>query len=140
MSDIRAAGVIVYLQEKKERVFLLLRSAKNGEWGPPKGKTEAGETDMEAALREALEEAGLRRLQFKQGFRENIAYQVTKKGKVASKQVSYFLARIDSDEIELSVEHTEAHLATLDEIEQLVPHEHLREVFRRAEDYIKRAK
>jgi len=140
MPDINAAGVIIYLLDKKQPLFLMLRSAKHGEWGPPKGKTQPGETHVETAVREVYEEAGLRRLTFTPGFRETIAYEVEKKGKRASKEVVYFLAQVESDAVELSTEHTEAHLATLEEIEQLAPHENLREVFYKAAEHIKSAK
>lgn len=43
-------------------MLLLLRSGtgyKDGEWGPPSGKVEPGETYAEAALRELAEETGI---------------------------------------------------------------------------------
>ena len=43
--------------------MLLLRSGtgyKDGEWGPPSGKAEPGETYTEAAIRELAEETGIR--------------------------------------------------------------------------------
>src|SRR5579864_7575965 len=43
-------------------VLLLLRSAtgyKDGEWGPPSGKVEVGETYLAAAVRELAEETGI---------------------------------------------------------------------------------
>jgi len=133
MSDLKAAGAVCYLQDKKKVFFLLLRSAKTGEWGPPKGHMDEGETEIETASREIFEEAGVRRASFIPGFREAMNYTVEKKGKQLSKETVLFLCRMDSDAIKLSNEHTEAHFATLDEIEVLVPHEDLREVFRKAQ-------
>ena len=39
---------------------LLVTSRRNGRWGIPKGRIEAGETSRAAAAREAMEEAGVR--------------------------------------------------------------------------------
>ena len=137
MSDIKAAGVLIYVIEKKEPSFLLLRSAKTGEWGPPKGKAEPGETELETAVRETYEETGFRRLQFVDGFQERIAYEVEKKGERKSKEVVFFLASTEEEDLKLSPEHTEAHLATFAEIEQLVPYFDVRELFEKAAKRLK---
>ena len=139
MPEIKAAGAIICVPDRKSFRCLLLRSAKSGEWGPPKGKAEPGETEVETATREVFEEAGLRCLSFVPGFRETISYTIEKNGKPASKEVVFFLAGSAApDETRLSHEHTEIHWATPDEIEQLVPHETVREVFRKALAYLKK--
>lgn len=138
MADLTAAGAICYLLDGKKIYFLLLRSASTGEWGPPKGHAEEGENDVETAARELFEEAGVRRASFTPGFREVLNYQVEKKGKVRSKELVLFICKLDDDTVELSDEHTETHFGTLDELEVLVPHEDLREVFRKAAAFIKK--
>ena len=55
MRWVRAAGCVV---EDDEGNRLLIR--RNGRWDLPKGKVEAGETLLQAALRETEEETGLR--------------------------------------------------------------------------------
>jgi 8-oxo-dGTP pyrophosphatase MutT (NUDIX family) len=137
MPDLHAAGAICFAQEDNKTYFLILRSAKHGGWGPPKGHADEHETEVETATRELYEETGVRRPDFAPGFRESIAYNVEKKGKLRSKEVVFFLCKIDPDVVRLSQEHTEIHLATLDEIEVLIPHEDVRAVFRKAADYIK---
>jgi bis(5'-nucleosidyl)-tetraphosphatase len=136
--DVKAAGAICYLQDGKKTYFLLLRSAKTGEWGPPKGHAEEHESELETAVRELYEEAGLRRASFSPGFREVLHYSIEKKGKTRQKELVLFLCELESDDVKLSDEHTELHFGTLDEIEVLVPHEDLREVFRRAAEFIKK--
>ena len=136
--DVKAAGAICYLQDGKKTFFLILRSAKTGEWGPPKGHSEEEETELETAVRELYEEAGVRRASFTPGFREILKYTVEKKGKTREKEVALYLCKLDNDDVRISEEHTEVHFASLDEIEVLVPHEDLREVFRRAAEFIKK--
>lgn len=137
MSDeLKAAGAICFAQEGNKTFFLLLRSSKHGEWGPPKGHAEPGENEVETATREFFEETGLRRISFEAGFRESITYTVEKKGKTFSKEVVFFLCRVDPDLVQLSAEHSEVHLATMDEIEVLIAHEDVKSVFRKANEFI----
>jgi 8-oxo-dGTP pyrophosphatase MutT (NUDIX family) len=139
MADEKAAGGIIYLREDGRVYFLLLRAAKHGEWGPPKGHAETGESEVETATREICEETGFRHLSFDPDFREALRYSVTnKKGVKADKEVVFFLAETDpeTDELRLSIEHTEAHMGTLEEIEVMLVHEDLKDLFRKAHAHI----
>ncbi|KAG7201926.1 hypothetical protein KM043_004636 [Ampulex compressa] len=74
-------------------------------WTPPKGHVDAGETDMQTALRETEEEAGLLASDLKifENIKQEIVYQVQGKPKT----VVYFLAEILKPDktIRLSDEH-----------------------------------
>ena len=53
---------VYVIARRGDDILLLLRSGtgyKDGEWGPPSGKVEAGETYTEAAVRELAEETGI---------------------------------------------------------------------------------
>jgi 8-oxo-dGTP diphosphatase len=56
-SDVRAAGVVVF---RPGREVLLVHRPKYDDWSFPKGKLERGELSPAAAVREVLEETGLR--------------------------------------------------------------------------------
>jgi bis(5'-nucleosidyl)-tetraphosphatase len=140
MSEIKAAGAICYVKDGKKLYYLLLRSSKHGEWGPPKGKAETGESPIETATRELYEEAGVRRARFTPGFEHHVDYSIHTKSGQKKKGVVYFLCEMPSDDIKISHEHSEAHMATLDEVETLIAHENLREVFRAAQSFIKSQK
>lgn len=73
---------------------LLVTSRRNGRWGIPKGRIEAGETARAAAAREAMEEAGVR-------------------GRVSSDAIGSFVYTKDS--IDLSY-HLNVHLLEVEEI------------------------
>jgi 8-oxo-dGTP pyrophosphatase MutT (NUDIX family) len=137
MADLTAAGAVCYIQDNTRIQYLVMRAAKHGEWGPPKGHSDAGETELETAAREIFEEAGIRAASFLPGFREVLSYTVERKGKRLSKDVIFFLLKLDEPVVVLSEEHTEAHFATIEEVEVLVRHEDLRRVFRNAEAYIR---
>ena len=61
----RSAGVVVIRSEQGECRFLLLRAYNY--WDFPKGRVEAGEDPLQAARREAAEEAGITELEFPWG-------------------------------------------------------------------------
>ena len=139
MVDIRAAGAVMYRLEKDVPKYLILRSAHHGEWGPPKGRADAGESDVQTAMREIYEETGFTKTQFTRGFRETLSYVINKKGRRLTKDVIYFLSEIPAEPLEISSEHTAARMVTMDEIETLIVHKDLKGVFRKAHEFITRA-
>lgn len=55
-----AAGVLLWTGSREAPRFLLLKNARHGTWGFPKGHAEPGEELSATALREAEEETGYR--------------------------------------------------------------------------------
>ena len=82
----RSCGAVLYrLTDGAPQYVLVLGS----DWGFPKGHMEAGETELETALREVWEETGVDAL-LDPAFRETEEYELPGKG--VRKQVVYFLA------------------------------------------------
>src|SRR3989454_8932977 len=92
----RSAGAVVFRRTERGPRLLVLRAYKN--WDFPKGTIEPGESELDAAKRETLEETGLAGLAFPFGdeHQDTLAYAG---GKVAR----YFLAETDKSVIELPV-------------------------------------
>ncbi|QYO62936.1 bis(5'-nucleosyl)-tetraphosphatase [Leptolyngbya sp. 7M] len=80
-----------------EKYLLIQHQA--GHWGFPKGHAELGETPIESACREFEEETGIRayRLIGTTSFSET--YTVFKKSKTLRKTVTYFVALVNSAEV-----------------------------------------
>ena len=96
---IRAAGVLI-LRGDPLRDFLLLKHPKR--WDLPKGHQEAGETDLQCALREMEEETGIAAgdIDLVDGFRWETRYTVHSKrhgGKKMPKVVVFFLGILIRD-------------------------------------------
>ena len=117
----RAAGAVVFRRTEGGPRLLLLRAYKN--WDFPKGTIEPGESELDAAKRETLEETGLADLEFPFGdeHQDTLPYAG---GKVAR----YFLAETEKSDIELPVspelgrpEHHEWRWVSFDEAEELLP-------------------
>lgn len=102
----RSAGFVLYTCGKEgERRYLLLRHRNGGHWGFPKGRIEAGEPAGGAALREAKEETGIKKVEVIPGFCTVSTYRFLRDGAPVRKKVIYFLARAEPGDIVLSDEH-----------------------------------
>lgn len=117
----RSYGIVPVLRVRDAWRLLVLRAWRN--WDFPKGAAEADETPLQAALREAREEAALDdlRLDWGEQWCETEPYA---RGKVAR----YFLARTERTEVVLPVqpelgrpEHHEGRWVTRQEAAALLP-------------------
>ena len=55
----KSCGAIVYRKYHGNLEILLIKHVNSGHWSFPKGHVEAGETEVETALREIKEETGI---------------------------------------------------------------------------------
>jgi 8-oxo-dGTP pyrophosphatase MutT (NUDIX family)/putative flippase GtrA len=92
-----SCGAVVFTGEGAERRYVIIQS-KEGIYGLPKGHIEAGETEQECALREILEETGLR-VRLVDGFRTETSHPFRKNGEDRIKHVTYFLAEYEGQEL-----------------------------------------
>ncbi len=56
---VRAAGCVVWSKTGKDHRYAIVHRPRYDDWSFAKGKLDPGETELEAALREVLEETGL---------------------------------------------------------------------------------
>jgi 8-oxo-dGTP pyrophosphatase MutT (NUDIX family) len=97
-----SAGAIIYTVKNGDILFLLVYSAKNLQWGFPKGHIEEGETEIQAAKREIFEETGISELEFAGNFKCTDSYKTKgvlphTLGSIITKNVIYYLCRAQSD-------------------------------------------
>lgn len=97
-----SAGVVIYTGDPRE--YLLLHYP-SGHWDFPKGHVEAGETDLQAALREVQEETGMRVVDVHPGFLHDFEYYYKREGATIRKSVAYFVGRVPAREVQVSHEH-----------------------------------
>src|SRR3989344_5968327 len=71
-----SAGLVIYRRTDEGPKFLAIYQ-RDRYWNFPKGKIEAGEKSLDAALREVYEETGLREedLRIKRGFKAHERFQ-----------------------------------------------------------------
>ena len=131
----KSAGLVIFQKNNGELQYLLLHYS-HGHWGFPKGNIEFEETEKAAAIREAIEETGLRSFRFITDFKEQIEYFYRKRGETIHKQVIYFLAEIEEGDVKLSFEHIGYKWLTFDEALNLVYFENDKKVLWKANDLI----
>ncbi|XP_020389047.1 bis(5'-nucleosyl)-tetraphosphatase [asymmetrical] [Rhincodon typus] len=141
---LRACGLIIFrrlntgLAAKPQDIEFLLLQTSYGQhhWTPPKGHVDPGEDDLQTALRETEEEAGLGRKDFNllDGYKKEMIYKVNNKPKT----VIYWLAELKdyNIEIKLSNEHQSFCWLNVDEACEVAKYQEMQEALREAHQFI----
>jgi bis(5'-nucleosidyl)-tetraphosphatase len=144
----RSAGVIPFrMAGDRVLMYLVLYSATvrnpRAKWEFPKGGMETGESARETAAREFVEETSLTDWSFREGFERNLSYTYIRRGRKVIKTVSYFLAEVhDASPLMKSAEHVEdpfgywCYWGTFDQINRLLYHSKIRQVFAEADAWL----
>lgn len=103
-----AFGIVPILQkEDGDRVLLIQHHA--GHWSFPKGHADPGETALETACREFVEETGIQDFQVLDDRAYSEQYIFTQKGQTIAKTVTYFTAFVHSEIVECQAEEIQAY-------------------------------
>lgn len=130
-----ACGFVLACIQGGTRRYLLLRSAEHGNWGFPKGHSDPGESFLETARRETLEEAGIAKVRVINGFEAVDRYEVnTAKRGAYIKEARYFLGLVDECSHTLSSEHSEGGWFTLDDALARLRFDFLKQALRQADE------
>jgi bis(5'-nucleosidyl)-tetraphosphatase len=111
-----AAGFVIYKKSCDAILYLLLQTSYGEHhWTPPKGHVDPGETEMTTAIRETVEESGLKKgdLKIYEDVKRILNYKVNGKPKV----VTYWLAELVNPQakVKLSEEHQDYKWLNIDE-------------------------
>ena len=104
MAQEKSCGAIVFTKHKEGIKYLLLHYGP-GHWDFPKGKQEKNEKEEQTASREIKEETGIENIEYIDNFRELIKYFYKNGEETVYKEVIFFLAETNSEEVTLSSEH-----------------------------------
>ncbi len=132
----RSAGFLLYTNKGGKRRYLLLRHRYGAHWGAPKGHIEAGENEMEAALRETREETGFADIEPVRGFRAVSRYHFTRDHRTVFKEAIYFLGRVTLADPKLSREHTDAKWLPYSTAVETISYPDIRAILMRAEEWL----
>ena len=131
---IRAAGGVVWRAAKdgagEDSVEIaVIHRPRYDDWSIPKGKLAPGESDVEGAIREVFEETGFRvRLGRPLG---RVRYLKSSGGKTRPKVVRYWAMEAESGAFAPNREVDELRWMSLGDAEQILTHEHDRDVLQR---------
>lgn len=96
----KSCGALVYRKDKDRYKLLLVKHRYGGHWCFPKGHVEAGENEIQTALREVMEETGIQ-INLQEGFRQEVEYFPKPN---VRKQVIYFLGEAQYEEYTMQEE------------------------------------
>jgi len=136
-----SAGAVLFRLQGDAVHYLLLHypssgSAPQSYWDLPKGHIEEGETKEETVKREVQEETGVAGIQLLDGFSEAIHYWFQSEGKTISKTVTFYLARVEQEEITISKEHIGYQWLPYEKALQELTYENAKQVVRKAHAFL----
>jgi 8-oxo-dGTP pyrophosphatase MutT (NUDIX family) len=131
-----SAGGVVFRVADGRPLFLLIQDSY-GNWGFPKGHLERGERADTAALREVMEETGLRAVTVV-GAIATIDWRFRFRGSLIHKNCQFFLMETTAADTkpQQSEGITACRWATIDEAQDLIGYENARGVLRTAHELI----
>ena len=143
----KSCGVIVLRKPPHVKVldayeFLLLKYPER-HWDFPKGHTEEGEDEKTTALRELLEETGIKEGRFVEGFRDALIYEfyghyLKNKGWI-HKTVVFFLYEVPYDSVlTISEEHQDFTWLPLEKDRNKITYDNARGIFDKAIYHLKK--
>lgn len=101
-----SSGAVVYREINDETRFLLIKNKRSANWGFPKGHIEKGETKIDAAKREVLEETGIN-VKLHKDFECISKYKIKNK---IEKNVSIFVGTTDDQTTTIQQEEIEDYI------------------------------
>lgn len=126
---------------------MVLRSSYHGKggkynyWDFPKGLLDGKEKGIDAAKREAREEAGIKKYKLFPKFKSTVRYFVRGRpwgSKAAMKFVAMFLAEAKSAKVKLSWEHDAFEWLPYKEARKRITRKEMRRAIEEAEEFLKR--
>lgn len=129
----RAAGFVLFRTESSTREYLVLRHRGQEYWAFPKGRVDPGESELQAAIREVMEETGVAPGAQVVGFRAQCQYSMARGGRRHNKIVTFFLAEARPTTIRLSGEHDDARWLPYSDARDVLTYDESRRVLDEAE-------
>lgn len=135
MINEKSCGAVVFTKDSGCIKYVIIES-KSGLYGFPKGHVEGNETEHETALREVLEETGLR-VEIVGDFREESRYVFHRRGKAVSKTAVYYLAEYsDQTPVAQESELDSIALMTYDEAQARLKFDDMKRILSGAHSYL----
>jgi bis(5'-nucleosidyl)-tetraphosphatase len=136
-----SSGIIVFRQVFSQRLYLLLHYHYKGDyWDFPRGNIREDETPKEAAVRETEEETGLSadHLRIVEGFEERAIWFYRLEKQMVQKEVTYFLAETNVENVKISEEHIGAKWLSFEDALNLLQYKNSKKLLQKAEDFLRK--
>ncbi len=111
---------------------------KAGHWDFPKGHIEDGETQVQTACRELVEETGIRNVQIIPGFKYEYDYEFGTDKNRKAKKVTFMIARTEHIRTRLSHEHMGARWVPYKRAISMLTFENAKKMLSAAEEHLQK--
>jgi len=136
-----SSGIIAFRRVLGQRLYLLLHYHYRGDyWDFPRGNIRKDETPKEAAIRETEEETGLsvNQLEIVEGFEEHARWFYRLEGQTVRKEVTYFLAETENENVKISEEHIGARWLSYEDALNLLQYKNSKKLLQKAEMFLRK--
>ena len=131
----KSCGAVVYTGDGTDRRYLIIRM-NLGHCGLPKGHIEKFETERDTAMREVLEETGVK-ITLDPDFRKSVVYSLTAR---TTKESVYFLGRFEGEDVKIQeAEVSSYRLCSYEEARRYITYENDRAILDAAEELLSAA-
>jgi bis(5'-nucleosidyl)-tetraphosphatase len=131
----KSAGIVLFRKDNGKRHYLVLHYP-GGHFDLPKGHIETGETELEAAERELVEETGIDACELIDGYREIINYKYKRGDITIDKDVVFFLGRTEKKDVTLSYEHRDSMWLPYVDAYAKLTFDNARQLLQKAEEHL----
>jgi len=135
MKKERSAGAIVFKKDKE--IEYLLLHYESGHWDFPKGHIETNETEQQTLKREIEEETGIKDVKIVHGFKEIIHYYFKFNNELINKEVVFYLAQTNTEQVKLSFEHIGFEWLPFEEAKEKLTYKNAKVILEKANDFLK---
>ena len=135
MKKERSSGAIIFRKDNEIKYLLLHYEAKH--WDFPKGHIEKGEKDEDTVKREVKEEAGITDIELVKGFKESLHYFYKLKEETISKEVVFYLAKTETENVKLSFEHIGFAWLSYDNAMKKLTFKNAKDILEKANQFLK---
>ena len=135
---IKTCGFIIYRNVDSGVQYLLLQaSTGSNHWSPPKGRMMEGESELQTAYRETMEETGIIRQYLE--IHESCKYELNFKKKDGKRILVYWLVKLlkSNFPVTLSTEHKDFAWIILSQASNFIKYRDMQETLHMCESYIK---
>jgi bis(5'-nucleosidyl)-tetraphosphatase len=133
MQKHKSVGVV--LRNSSTNKYLVLHYP-SGHWDYAKGHVEEGETEEQTLRRELKEETGITRITLIEGFKEAIKYHFKQDGNLIDKEVVFYLAETDEEDVKISYEHKDHNWLDYKDALEKVTFKNAKELLMKAEEVL----
>ena len=128
-----SAGIFLY--NTKTKLFLLMKRKDTNIWEGLKGHIDGRENHQETIKREALEEAGIKKILIgkKLGI---VEFKLEKENIIKMRRIYYYFAKTSQIDVILSDEHSDYKWLTYETILEMLPFQATKEIFTKTKEEI----